>query len=340
MIESMLPIAIYFEQPNWFKPLFAELDRRGTRYVKLDAVTHSYSPMDHPEERYSLVFNRMSPSAWNRGHGDQIFYTTGFLEHLETRGVKVLNGLAAFRSELSKAGQLSLMQELGIAYPKARVIHRASQAAAATEGLRFPVVVKPNIGGSGAGVKRFDHISQLEAAAGRAQDDPDGLAFGLDSTALVQEFIPARDAHIVRVEVLGGKYLYAIKVHITGETFDLCPADICRTTTGVDLDRAACAIDAPKSGITVEAYTPPDDVIEDVERIMRASRIDIGGVEYITDDRDGQRYYYDTNALSNFVADGKNVVGFDPFVRLVDWLEAEQKAAMEAKAEVAAGVGY
>ena len=169
MTESMLPIAIYFEQPNWFKPLFAELDRRGTRYVKLDAVTHSYSPMDHPEEKYALVFNRMSPSAWNRGHGDQIFYTTGFLEHLEARGVKVLNGLAAFRSELSKAGQLSLMEELGIPYPKARVIHRASQAPAATEGLRFPVVVKPNIGGSGAGVKRFDHISQLEAAAGRGR---------------------------------------------------------------------------------------------------------------------------------------------------------------------------
>ena len=29
-----LPIAIYYEQPNWFKPLFAELDRRGTPYVQ------------------------------------------------------------------------------------------------------------------------------------------------------------------------------------------------------------------------------------------------------------------------------------------------------------------
>ena len=335
-----LPIGIYFEQPNWFKPLFAELDRRGTNYVKIDAVEHSYAPEDHPEERYSIVFNRMSPSAWNRGHGDQIFYTAGYLEHLELRGVKVINGLAAFRAELSKAGQLSLMEEMGIPYPKARVIHRASQAPAASEGLRFPVVVKPNIGGSGAGVKRFDHISQLAAAAARPEGDPDGLAFGLDSTALVQEFIPARDAHIVRVEVLDGRYLYAIKVHITGETFDLCPADICRTTAGVDLNRAACAIDAPKSGITVEAFTPPDEAIADVERIMAASKIDIGGVEYITDDRDGQRYYYDTNALSNFVADGKNVIGFDPFVKLVDWLEAEAAAASEKHVEAAAGVGY
>ena len=73
--NDTLPFAIYYEQPNWFKPLFAELDRRGANYVKLDAVEHSYSPDDRSEEQYSLVFNRMSPSAWNREHGDQIFYT-------------------------------------------------------------------------------------------------------------------------------------------------------------------------------------------------------------------------------------------------------------------------
>ncbi len=320
---STLPIAIYYEQPNWFKPLFAELDRRGTPYVALSAVDHTWAPEEHPEEKYSLVFNRMSPSAWNRDHGDQIFYTLGFLEHCHARGLKVLNGFKAFQSELSKAGQLILMDSLGIPYPKSRVIHRASQAPAATAGLRFPVVVKPNIGGSGAGVKRFDGISQLQAAANLSPTDPDALLLGLDSTALVQEFIPARDSHIVRVEVLNGKFLYAIKVHITGETFDLCPADICRTSSGVDLNRAACAIDAPKSGITVEAYTPPPEAIADVELLMKHSGIDIGGVEYLTDDRDGTRYFYDTNALSNFVADGKNVLGFDPFVKLVDWLENE-----------------
>jgi len=50
----------------------------------------------------------------------------------------------------------------------------------------------------------------------------------------------------VRVEVVGGKFLYGIKVHLTGETFDLCPADICKTTGGQDLARAACPVDAPK----------------------------------------------------------------------------------------------
>ena len=318
-LEQAKPIAIYYEQQHWFKPLFAELDRRGTAYVRIHAIEHSYSAEDHPEENYALVFNRMSPSAWNREHGDAIFYTLGYLEHLERRGVRVINGLKAFRTELSKAAQLSLLEELNLPYPKARVIHRPSQAIAASGGLRGPIVVKPNIGGSGAGVKRFDSLDALS----RAASEPDELVFGLDSTALVQEFIPARDSHIVRVEVLNGRYLYAIKVHITGESFDLCPADICRTADGIDLNRAACAIDAPKSGIRVENYQPPPEVIADVERIMRHAGIEIGGVEYMTDDRDGRRLYYDINALSNFVADGPRVIGFDPFAKLADWLEAE-----------------
>ena len=54
-------------------------------------------------------------------------------------------------------------------------------------------------------------------------------------------------------------------------------------------------------------------MIAQVERIMAESGIDIGGIEYIVDDRDGSLLYYDTNALSNFVADGPNVLGFDPF---------------------------
>ena len=319
---AQLPIAIYYEQPNWFKPLFAELDRRGIPYVKLHAVEHSFSAEEHPEREYSLVFNRMSPSAWNRGHADTIFYTMGFLDHLERRGVRVINGQKAFRTELSKAAQLSLLEELGLAYPKARSIHRASQALGATEGMRWPVVVKPNIGGSGAGVTRFNTPEELTITAGR-----DELAFGLDSTALVQEFIPAHESHIVRVEVLNGKFLYAIKVHITGETFDLCPADICRTPTAdLAASQASCVIDAAKKGLSIEAFAPPAEVMADVERIMQHAGIDIGGVEYIVDARDGQRLYYDINALSNFVSDGPGLLGFDPFVKLVDWLEAEAAA--------------
>jgi len=145
-----LPIAIYYEQPNWFKPLFTELDKRGTNYVKLNAVEHSYGPGDKPEEKYALVLNKMSPSAWNRGHGDQIFYTLGFLEHLESRGVRVVNGVKAYRSELSKATQLAMLEGLGLGYPKARVIHRAS-ASGCSASPRGPCRRSPGTPCSGRG---------------------------------------------------------------------------------------------------------------------------------------------------------------------------------------------
>ncbi len=319
MSKLKQPIAIYYEHPHWFLPLFAALERQGVPFVRVNAAQHHFDPAQlNGEGGYSLIFNRMSPSAYRRGHGQAIFYTNYYLAHLEQRGRRVVNGQTAFRYETSKALQLSLLEQLGLPYPKSRVINSPADAVQAAHGLRFPVVVKPNIGGSGAGVKRFDTAKELEEAANSGQ-----LDLGLDSTALVQEFIPARGGHIVRVEVVGCKYLYGIKVHLTGDTFDLCPADICKTSGGQDLQRSACPVDAPKTGLRVEGYTPPDEIVRMVERIMQTARIEVGGVEYIIDDRDGQLYFYDINALSNFVSEGKKVVGFDPFVRLVDYLEKE-----------------
>ena len=59
---------------------------------------------------------------------------------------------------------------------------------------------------------------------------------------------------------------------------------------------------------------------------MQASGIDVGGIEYMIDDRDGSLVYYDINALSNFVADAPRVVGFDPFARLADYLEETNRS--------------
>ena len=316
-ITKHRPLAVYYEHPDWFRPLFAELDRRGTPYERLPIEGHAYDPGDWGL-RYGLVFNRMSPSAYARGRGDAVFYTLQFLSHLEQTGVRVINGAQAYRLEISKALQLTLLRSLGLPYPKARVIHDPCLAAAAAGGLRFPVLVKPNVGGSGVGIRRFDTPAELAEAAGAGQ-----LDLGPDHTALVQEYIPPEEGGITRVEVLGGAYLYAIRVYSPGDNFNLCPADACQTTGGATLARTACPVDAPDQGLKVEGYTPPDDVIRQVEHIVAVARVDVGGVEYVTDARDGKRYFYDINALSNFVADAPRVVGFDPFVRLVDYLERE-----------------
>ena len=311
------PIAIYYEHPDWFRPLFQELDRRRVPYVRLDAASHRFDAGDG-RPPYSLVFNRMSPSAYLRGHRNAIFYTLHYLAYLKRHGVRVINGYDAYVTETSKALQLSLLHHVGLPYPRARVINHAAQAVDAAQGLRFPVVVKPNIGGSGAGVRLFAAPVELEQAALAG-----ALDLGIDHTALVQEYIPADAQRIVRVEVLGGRYLYAIRIYTPGDSFNLCPADVCQTVAGAELVRAACPVDAPKNNLRVEGYEPAPEIVDQVECIMQAAHIDVGGVEYLIDARDGRRYYYDINALSNFVADAPRVVGFDPFTRLVDYLERE-----------------
>jgi hypothetical protein len=320
------PIAVYHEHPDWFKPLFAELDRRGLPSERLDAAAHEFDPSETAVP-WSLVVNRASPSAYLRGHAQSTFHTLHWLRHLERLGVPVVNGADVYALELSKATQLDLLRSLDLPFPRARAINHASRAVQAARGLWFPVLVKANVGGSGAGIVRYDTLAALAdaVAAGTVQ-------LGVDGTALVQESAPLRDGHITRVETLGGKYLYAIDVYPAVGSFDLCPADACQTTTGVELVRGACAIDAPRSGLRVEAMTPSAQIIEEVERISRAARLDVGGIEFLVDDRDGRHYYYDINALSNFVADAPNVIGFDPFERLVDYIAAR---AGFARAEVA-----
>lgn len=323
------PLAIYHEHPDWFRPLFAALDRRGVSYIPVDARCHRFDPSEAPP--YAVVFNRMSPSAHLRADEAPIFYTSQYLRHLSRRGVRVINGEPAWRTEISKVHQLDLLDALGLPYPRTRVIHRAADAPAAAGELRYPVVVKPNVGGSGAGILRFDTPEALgEAVRGESLD------LGVDGTALVQEFIPAESGRIVRVEILDGRYLYAIRVYTSGDSFNLCPADVCQSVEGAALERSACPVDAPRNGLRVEGYTPPDDVVDAVERVLEAAGIEIGGVEYLIDERDGRLYYYDVNALSNFVADAPRIVGFDPFERLAEWLEQELERA-RAGIEVGSG---
>src|SRR5260370_36043527 len=145
------PIAIDYEHPDWFRPLFAELDARRINYVKLDAVCHSYDPAAAAVD-FSLFFNRMSASAYLRGHGSGIFFTHSYLAHLEAAGVRVINGSRAFAFETSKARQLQLLTSLGLPFPKTRIVNRADEILAAAPQIGFPLLLKPNIGGWPEGV--------------------------------------------------------------------------------------------------------------------------------------------------------------------------------------------
>ncbi|GAA3725634.1 hypothetical protein GCM10022268_36740 [Sphingomonas cynarae] len=288
-------LAILYEHPQWFAPLFAALDRRGVAYDALTTRT-GFDPAQG-QAPAPVILSRLAMSAFLREAEHPIFWAQSLLARWEMSGARVLNGTAALAIDTSKARQLALIASLGLAIPATRVVHRAVDVPAAAATIGFPLVVKANIGGAGAGIMRFDDADALRAAV------TDGsLPTSIDGVLLVQDFVPARGGTITRIETLDRTYLYAIDV-AGGGAFDLCPADACQV---------------PGSAITMTATEPPAPLREAAEAIARAASLDLGGVEVMIDDRDGTPRFYDVNALSNFVAKPLDVLGWDPHDRLVD----------------------
>lgn len=298
----MTDLAIVYEHPAWFAPLFAALDRRGIAYDAL-RPDGDFDPAE-PAPPAPVVLNRIAMSAFLRDGEHPIFWASALFAQWERRGARVLNGTAALAIDTSKARQLALIASLGFAIPTTRVVRRHADIEAAGEAIGYPLIVKANIGGAGAGIARFDSRDELRGAIAGGT-----IPASIDGVLLVQDHVPARGGTITRVETLDRTFLYAIDVAGAG-AFDLCPADACQIGG------------AP---ISMTASEPPAEIRHAAEAIARAASLDVGGVEYMIDDRDGVARFYDINALSNFVANPRDVLGWDPHERLVDriasWIE-------------------
>lgn len=124
---------------------------------------------------------------------------------------------------------------------------------------------------TGAAIVRFDSLEHLS----------------IDGTALVQEFLPARGGSIVRVEALNGEFLYAFRISPDFTSFNICPADVCPT------DYDICTAEEPKKRLRIEHADPPPHAIEASLRLAQAADLDIGGLEYLVNDRNDEICFYD-----------------------------------------------
>jgi len=290
-------LALLFEHPLWFLPLFEALERRGIDHVALRPDGH-FDPADRAAPA-RVVFNRIAMSSFLRADEHPIFHAMALLDRWRRAGARVINGPEVLAIDSSKARQLSLIASLGLAIPATRVVHRIADIEAAAATLCFPLVVKANIGGSGAGIIRYDSMDQLRAAIADRF-----LPTSVDGVLLVQDYVPARGGTITRIETLDRSYLYALDIAGAG-AFDLCPADACQI---------------PGAPIPMVSADPGPELRAAVEAIAGAAGLDVGGIEVMIDDRDGVPRFYDINALSNFVAKPLDVLGWDPHDRLVDYL--------------------
>jgi glutathione synthase/RimK-type ligase-like ATP-grasp enzyme len=313
-----LDLVVLYEHPEWQKPLWEALDRRGSlRYAKYDLKQTAFDPDSVPEAR--LYFNQASPSAYVRGNTRAVPLALSLMRCLELGGAKVLNGSRAFSLELSKTAQAALLKTIGVQHPRCLAFNDPESALQRWD-LGWPALLKPEQGGSGA---RMFLVQSPEELRLLLQDQP-GLWLP-DNLLMLQEYFPASDPTrgIIRMEFLGGKFLYAMRV-VSHGAFNLCPSVACNPGDG-DSSESHCVLPEARPAKPVEFYPyleVPREAVETGERIMAAGGLDVGGIEYL-ESASGDRVFYDINANSNLRAVIGQAWGFDPFDRVASYLERQ-----------------
>jgi hypothetical protein len=252
-----------------------------------------------------------------RGNTRAVPLALSFMRSLELAGARVLNGSRAFLLELSKSAQAALLRQLEIPHPQSLAFNDPEIALALWTG-GWPALLKPEQGGSGARMFLLHSPDELRKLL---RDQPS--LWLPDNLLLLQQYFPVPPAQgIVRMEFVGGKLLYAMRV-ISYGAFNLCPSEVCNPEGGGD---SLCEIPAAAAK-PVEFYPYPGVPAEAVamgESIMSAGGLDVGGIEYL-ETNDGRRIFYDVNANSNLRAPIGHAFGFDPFERVVDYLAGQIK---------------
>lgn len=321
MNKQTFPIAVLDEHPDWLNPLYEEFTRRGIDYVKIDISSASYDP--ESTKIYPFYINRLSPSASKRGHEQAFAYTLDYIQYLEGLGARVVNGSHTVLLETSKAQQAALLRKLNIPQPKSIVLNDLSQIEKYIDSFSFPVVIKPNRGGSGMNIKRFNTKEELRKSIEQKE-----ITLPSDSLVLLQEFINPKDGYIVRVETINKKVAYAMKVFTKG-TFNLCPSDSCDIQRGDKTEDLGYCVATPTADVRFELYENlPDEIVDAIEKIVREADLEVGGIEYVVG-TDGQWYIYDINALSILRSSFKEEYNIDGWAMLADYFIAEYKKVLE-----------
>ena len=310
-MPSAPDLVVLHEHPEWQKPLFAALGRRGVSFEPFDLTRAAFSNVE--ALRAPVYFNQASPSAYLRGNTRAVPLALAYMRSLERLGARVLNGADVFALELSKSAQATLLRTLGIDCPRSITFNDPRALYAYAADIRWPALLKPDQGGSGARIQVVDSLADVEAIFSR---DP-GIWLP-DNLFVLQEYLPHDpELGITRLEFLGGELLYSMRV-VTHGRFNLCPSPVCNPDEG----EGVCEVSQETAAPPVEFYPFPDvpkDAVATAQRISRAAKLDVGGIEYL-ETTDGRRVFYDINANSNLRPSVAEAFGFDPFERVVDFL--------------------
>jgi hypothetical protein len=315
----MTQIHVIHENAAWLEPLAAALKRQGLPWRDwfLDGGTFDLS---QPPPQ-GVFYNRMSASSHTRDHRYSAELTAAVLAWLAGHGRRVVNGPRALDLEISKARQYAALEAASIRTPRTMLVLGKERLVPALRGhfAGGPVILKPNRGGKGLGVRLFHTEAALsQYLDGDAYEEP------VDGLHLLQQYVRAPAPFITRCEFVGGRFRYAVEVD-TSDGFELCPADVCV------VDDAFCpAGEAPRAKFTI--IDAVDTVLtQRYEAFLAANDIEVAGIEFIRD-ADGAIYTYDVNTNTNYNPDAEARAGRSAMDALAQFLGGELTRVSEARA--------
>ena len=305
----MTHIHVIHENAAWLEPLAAALDRQALPWRDWFLDRGVFELSRPPPE--GIFYNRMSASSHTRDHRYAAELTAAVLAWLERHGRRVVNGGRALDLEISKARQYAALEKAGVRTPETVIVAGRELLAEAAR-QRFgggPLILKPNRGGKGLGVRLF----QSPEALADYLESPEYEA-PVDGIHLLQQYIRAPVPLITRAEFVGGRFMYAVEVD-TSDGFELCPADVCAVG------------DEPRAKFTIIDDIAPA-LKRQYENFLTANAIDVAGIEFITD-TDGVRHTYDVNTNTNYNPEAEARAGRSGMNTLAQYLGA-QLSSLEA----------
>ncbi len=293
----MTTVYALHENPEWFPPFARAFEAEGVEVVEW-LLTDGVLDLDSvPPE--GIFWSRISASAHTRDHDLSKDYARSVLSWLEAHGRRTVNGRRVLELEMSKVDQLTALKAAGIDTPRTVAAVGRNRILEAAEGLSTPFMIKHNQGGKGLGVRKFDSHEELtEYVVSDEFEEPQ------DGITLVQDFIQAAEPFITRVEIVGGKFVYAIKADTARGGFQLCPADACAIDpeTGKPIMPPGATI-APEPDQQLfslrEGFNHP--IISCFEDFARRNSLEVCGIEFI-ETADGRILTYDVNTNTNYNA--------------------------------------
>ncbi|MDB5370311.1 MAG: hypothetical protein JWP20_1869 [Roseomonas sp.] len=300
----MTKVHVIHENPLWLPPLAEAFDRIGLAWAELDLSRGTFDLSATPPE--GVYYNRMSASSHTRGHRYSAELTAAVLAWLKRHGRRIVNGPSALDLEINKVRQYAALEAAGLSVPRTIMVQDELSAVLDAARQHFapgPLILKPNRGGKGLGVRLFSSVDALEThlAAAPADEAP------VDGIWLLQDYIRAPQPVITRAEFVGGRFVYAVEVDTTAG-FELCPADVCAVGDAVCPvgTEAMATTQAPRFTILKGGIEPALKSL--LENFLAQSGIDVAGIEFIRD-LEGRALVYDVNTNTNYNASAEEVAG-------------------------------